>query len=213
MIATKSRTPLVIVAVVIVAVVAALVAVVLAGGDDDGDEGDAATPSAAYQAVEVTGTGLAPLSREGGPDPAFGLAAPALVGSDYAGETVEVTPGSDGPLMLVFLAHWCPHCNAELPRLNEWRDSGEVPDDLAVVGVSTAVDDERPNFPPGSWLAENDWTWPVLGDDAALTAAGAYGVSGLPFLVVVGDDGTVLARHSGELSVEELDAFVDTALT
>ena len=32
--------------------------------------------------------------------------------------------------MVVFLAHWCPHCNAEIPVLNEWRDSGEIPDGL-----------------------------------------------------------------------------------
>jgi len=40
----------------------------------------------------------------------------------------------------VFLAHWCPHCNREIPELNAWRDSGEVPADLQVVAVTTAVE-------------------------------------------------------------------------
>ena len=32
-------------------------------------------------------------------------------------------PATDGPMMVVFLAHWCPHCNAEIPVLN----SGATP--------------------------------------------------------------------------------------
>jgi hypothetical protein len=69
--------------------------------------------------------------------------------------------------MVVLLAHWCPHCNAEIPVLNEWRDSGEVPDGLNIVGVSTAVSADAPNYPPNEWLQEMDWRWPVLADDRA----------------------------------------------
>ena len=52
--------------------------------------------------------------------------------------------------MVVLLAHWCPHCNAEIPVLNEWRDSGEIPDGLNIVGVSTGASADAPNFPPDS---------------------------------------------------------------
>ena len=58
------------------------------------------------------------------------VVAPPLVGQDYAGNDVEVVPGEDGPLMLVFLAHWCPHCNAEIPVLQQWEASGAIPEDL-----------------------------------------------------------------------------------
>ena len=77
-------------------------------------------------------------------------------GKDYDGNPVTITPGEDGPLMLVFLAHWCPHCNAEIPVLQEWEASGAIPEDLSIVGVSTAVVRDRPNYPPGR-VADRRW--------------------------------------------------------
>ena len=115
-------------------------------------------------------------------------------------------------MMIVFLAHWCPHCNDEIPVLLEWRDSGEIPAELQIFGVSTAVSDERPNYPPGEWLQEKGWEWPVLADDAELTAANTYGVTGFPYFVIVDADGNVTARGSGEIPIEELDALVDEAI-
>jgi hypothetical protein len=93
--------------------------------------------------------------------------------------------------------------------LLEWRDSGQMPDDLQVVGVSTAADEARPNYPPDEWLVEKGWDWPVLADDAELTAAMTYGVTGFPFFTIVDADGNVAARGSGEYPIEALQALVD----
>ena len=215
---TRSRTPLVIAAVLVVVAVAGILAVVLTRGSDDDD--DARRPrrrrrradggDIVYGTVEVVGTPLPEFA--GDPDPAVGAAAPALVGETYDGAPMEITPGEGGPMMIVFLAHWCPHCNEEIPVLLEWRDSGAIPDDLQIVGVSTAVTAERPNFPPAQWLADKGWEWPTMADDAELTAFTAYGGTRFPFFVVVGEDGTVKARNAGELPVEELDALVTAAL-
>ena len=60
-----------------------------------------------------------------------------MSGADYDGQPITIDAAADGPTMVVLLAHWCPHCNDEIPRLNEWRDSGDVPEGLDVVGVST----------------------------------------------------------------------------
>jgi hypothetical protein len=79
-----------------------------------------------------------------------------------------------------------------------------------VFGVSTAVSEERPNYPPDEWLAEKGWDWPVLADDAELTAANAYGVTGFPFFTIVDADGNVAARGSGEYPIEALQALVDS---
>jgi len=217
---------LVIAVVVVVVAVAGLAAVLLTrGSGDDGPDSAATTTTTAssgdattaapteaivYGAVEVTGTPLAEFT--GGDDPAIGQTAPALAGTTYTGEPIEIVPGEGGPMMLVFLAHWCPHCNAEIPVLNEWRDAGAVPDDLAVIGVSTAVTDQRPNFPPAQWLAEKGWTWPAMADDANASALQAYGGPSFPYFVVIGADGTVKARNVGELPVDQLTALVTTAL-
>ena len=206
--------------VVAVVGLAALIAVVVTRDDDDGDDRvDRAAPASGASAdeldpaaasVSVEGAPLAPF--EGGEDPAVGLTAPTLRGTDYSGADVTIAPGTGGPMMIVFLAHWCPHCNDEIPVLLEWRDSGDMPAELQVFGVSTAVSDERPNYPPGEWLRDKGWEWPVLADDAELTAANTYGVTGFPFFVIVDADGNVAARGSGEIPIEDLDALVDEVI-
>ena len=140
------------------------------------------------------------------------VVAPPLSGQDYAGNDVEVVPGEDGPLMLVFLAHWCPHCNAEIPVLQEWEESGAIPEDLSIVGISTAVRPEAENYPPDEWLARMGWAWPVIADDEEGTLANTYGVSGFPYMVFIDDDGAVTDTVSGEQSIPELQALADAAV-
>lgn len=187
-------------------------------GESAGSEATVSTPGSSFpdsQPVTITGEALAPLG-DGGADPTIGLPAPKLAGLDFRGEAVNVTP-DDGPYMLVFLAHWCPHCNAEVPVLIDWRNSGGVPNDLNVIGVATAVSESRVNYPPATWFSTKGWPWPVLvdesqGDSAAGKAAQAFGATGWPYFVIVGDDGLVKARVSGRIEVAELQAIVDEAL-
>jgi thiol-disulfide isomerase/thioredoxin len=210
---SRSRTPLIIAGVVVVVVaVAAIVAVVATGG---GDDDDGAAPSASvvdYGTVTVTGDALA--QNEGPNDPAIGTKLPSVSGTDYAGNPVAIEPGKDGPLMIVVMAHWCPHCNREVPLLVDWKQSGKVPEHLRVVGVSTAVDSGLPNYPPGEWLDGLGWDWPVIADDQQQTAALALGTTGYPFLMFVDADGDLIYRISGEMPIEDVQQLADrTAAT
>lgn len=213
----RSRTPLVIAVVLAVVAVVAIAAVALSGGSDDEDAASTVPPTSTSASelgeamVEVDGEPLTPLPEEGA-DPAVGTAAPALSGFDYSGDPVDITPGSGGPMMVVFLAHWCPHCNDEVPVLQQWQADGGIPDDLQVVGVSTAARPDAPNYPPGEWLAEKGWDWPVLADDASSTAAQAYGLTYFPFLTFIDADGNVEARAYGELPIEELQLLADATV-
>jgi thiol-disulfide isomerase/thioredoxin len=135
-----------------------------------------------------------------------------LRGATFDGSPVEITPGGGNDQLIVFLAHWCPHCNAELPIIEEWRAAGMIPEGLDIVAVSTAVSADRPNYPPSKWLVDKGWTWPALADSADMTAAGAYGVTGYPFMVIVGADGNVKGRTSGQKELATLDAWVTTTL-
>lgn len=213
-----SNSTRLVIAAVVVAVVAALVVALVAGGssDDDSASDTAASSSAPGSASEtqpvvVSGSALAPLADESN-DPAVGQPAPALQGASFDGSPIEITPGGGSDQLIVFLAHWCPHCNAELPIIEEWRAAGMIPEGLDIVAVSTAVSADRPNYPPSSWLEQKGWTWPALADSAEMTAAEAYGVSGYPFMVVVGPDGNVKGRTSGQKELAVLDAWVRTTL-
>ena len=160
--------------------------------------------------VEVQGDSLPVLEdNSGDDDPARGMTAPVVIGEDFDGNTVRIDAASDGLTLAVFLAHWCPHCNREVPRINELRDESAFPEDLHIVGVSTGISPDRPNWPPSEWFKDIGWTYPVIADGVDMErqtfiAADAYGLSGFPFMVLIGDDGTVLGRWSGEMEKDDL---------
>jgi len=189
-------------------------------GDDAsaGSDTTVSTPGSSFpdsQKVTITGEPLTPYAS-GGTDLAVGLPAPTLSGLNFRDEEINVNPEA-GPYMIVFLAHWCAHCNAEVPRLIDWRNSGAVPADLTVIGVATAVAKDGENYPPSSWFSNKGWPWPVLvdesdGEGAAGLAAQAFGASGWPYFVIVGSDGLVKVRVSGEVESSELQGIVAAAL-
>jgi len=200
---------------VTLAIVIALVIAVVAGGSKDSPN----TPmsygpvsAGENQPVEVVGEVLEALP-ESGDDSTIGLTAPTLNGYAFDGSNLSVTPGDGKPYMVVFLAHWCPHCNREVPRLIEWQASGAIPADLQIIGVSTDVASDRPNYPPSQWVVAKGWPWPVMADSEAMDAARAYGISGYPFFAIVGADGKVKVRASGEIEIDQLNQIVDAALT
>lgn len=168
--------------------------------------------------VEVRGSALPELEDNSGEnDAAKGLAAPIIIGEDFDGNPVRIDPANDGPTLAVFLAHWCPHCNREVPRINELRDEGAFPEDLEIIGVSTGVGPDQANWPPSEWFEDVDWTYPVIADGVDMErqtfiAADAYGISAFPFMALIGDDGTVLARWSGEADKEDLLAKIEDNL-
>jgi len=163
---------------------------------------------AEFQKVSVTGDTL-PKLPDGAVDPALGTKAPALSGFDLRGRPVSFTPGADGKATLVvFLAHWCPHCNAELPVLKEWRASGKVPANMRVIGVTTGSQKGQPNWPPSKWLEVNEWPFDILADSEEADAARAYGVGGYPFMAFIDPSGNVARRTSGEVG---LDVIVEAA--
>ena len=104
--------------------------------------------------------------------------------------------------VVVFLAHWCPHCQAEVPRIVVLARSGQIP--VPLIGVVTGTDSSAPNYPPSAWLARVGWPYPVLVDTKTYTAATAYGLPGYPFLVFIDAQGKVAGRLSGEVTPSDL---------
>jgi cytochrome c biogenesis protein CcmG, thiol:disulfide interchange protein DsbE len=149
----------------------------------------------AYGEVAIAGEAL-PRLEPGPTDPAEGTPAPTITG-----ETVSVSPGSN-PTIVLFLAHWCPHCQAEVPRLTDWVEANGMPEGIDVVAVATNSTPSQGNYPPSVWLEGEDFPFPVIYDDEDSTAAVAYGLSAFPFWVVLDSDGIVVDRFTGELPNE-----------
>ncbi|MFP5321830.1 MAG: TlpA family protein disulfide reductase [Acidimicrobiia bacterium] len=201
----SSRKALIPVLAVVAVVVVAFVVALLAGGDD---EGTAAETYVSTAGVTVRGEPLPPLADDGS-DPAVGSEAPTLEGVSHLGDPTNLEPTGE-PTLVAFLAHWCPHCQAELPRLVELAGEGAL-DDLRSVVVLTGTDAALDNHPPGEWLEREGWTGDVVVDDAESTAGSAFGLSSYPFLVLLDADGEVIARSAGELGMDGLRAFLAQA--
>ncbi|MGA0064399.1 MAG: TlpA family protein disulfide reductase [Ilumatobacteraceae bacterium] len=204
----KQRLPWIIGAVV--AVLVAVFAIVAVTGTSDEDRSAAGVVSE-FQDVDVSGESLAAFTGQG-TDPALGVVAPVLRGAGPTGNVVTTEPGA--PTLLVFLAHWCPVCQREVPVLVNWFNDGMVPDNLDVIAVTTSSDPASPNFPPSAWLANEKWpaVWPIMADSGANDAANAFGLNAFPYFTLVGSDGRVLWRHSGEIDSTTLTLALTTAL-
>ena len=203
--------------VLVVVGIAGAVALGTSGGSSDTTTDTVVTvpggvQPAEYQKVSSTGGMLAPLP-ESGADTETGKSVAVLKGYDLQGRPVTIDPAGEGKAtMVVFLAHWCPHCNREVPVLNKWRESGEVPTGLRVVGITTGSKADQANWPPSKWMTAMKWPFEVMADSEAQEAAAAYGVAGYPFIAFVGANGKITARTSGEIPVEQLQIYANAAV-
>ncbi len=151
-----------------------------------------------------------PVYASGSEDVAVGLTAATVRGADWNGNEVTIEP--DGtPKIVVFLAHWCPHCQAEVPVIQQWVDEGNLPDDVEMISIATGTNRLRDNWPPQDWLEREGWTQPVIMDDELTTVAVHYGMGATPMFMVLDGENNNLGRISGELSTEALNTLVQVA--
>ena len=164
----------------------------------------------AFGEVTVEGDGLP--FQSGSNDPAVGQIAPTVTGETIDGGELTIGPG-DNAKIVVMLAHWCPHCQREVPLIQSWVDSGGLPEGVDLYGATVLTNRVRDGdtWPPQEWLAEEGWTSPTIMDDQGGSIATAYGMTGTPTYVVLGPNNENLGRLSGEIGVEGLNALAGLA--
>ena len=165
-------------------------------------------PGSEYGEPQVTGE-LTPMPLDAVvDDTATGETAPTVIGQDFNGSEVRIE--NDGRAKaIVLLAHWCPHCQDEVPAVQEWLDSGGGVDGVDMYSIATAMNSTQENFPPSEWLEREGWTVPVIRDDSNNTIHDAYGAGGFPFWVFVNSDGTVAVRVAGSTTIENLELIMN----
>lgn len=219
--AGKSRnTTLLWVGIVAVVVIVGVIAV-LAGRSSGGSSGGgSASPSGGtvvpngkldFGAVNVQGTAL-PAKPDTGADPAIGQTVPTISGTQFDGKQLDIKP--DGtPKIIMVVAHWCPHCQKEVPLVQSWLDADGMPADVDLVTVATSNSSAKPNFPAADWLRREKWSVPTIVDDKDNQAGTALGVSGFPYFLVTNGQGKVVYRTSGEKTKAEWEAMLEAART
>ncbi|MDE6333380.1 MAG: AhpC/TSA family protein [Muribaculaceae bacterium] len=115
--------------------------------------------------------------------------------SDYVG---------DGKYLLVdFWASWCGPCRRQMPVIkglyDKYKDKG-----LEVLGVAVwdKADDTR------RAIGEEGITWPCI-IDAGTIPTDLYGISGIPCIMLIGPDGTILSRDKqGDELVADVEKYL-----
>jgi len=155
----------------------------------------------------VAGPAAPPASASGAPiggrAPTFALprlGAPGVLRSSSLygpGRPADRGGLADRPTVLNFWASTCTACVGELPAIQAaHRQLGAQ---AAVVGVDVSD-------PTGAALRlarRSGLSYPLVADRRG-SLAGAFAVPGLPFTAIVGPGGTVLVRHPGALTAEQL---------
>ncbi len=178
-------------------------AIVLSSEEPIGSGGEYGEPSITGSALPAMTPGASVVDS----DPATGLVAPEISGQDFADNVVSLE--HDGtPKAVVFLAHWCSHCQAEVPRVQSWLDSGGGVDGVEIMAVTTSASSGQANWPPSAWLDREGWTSPTIRDDQESSALNAYGGSSFPYWVFLNGDGTVAFRVAGETDIETLELIM-----
>lgn len=133
---------------------------------------------------------------------------PEIVLNDLAGQPRSLHEWRGRILLVNFWATWCAPCRREMPLLQALQD-GRSPERLQVIGIAIDRQDPVQRF-----IAETGVSYPILiGQQDAMAAAELFGSAfgALPFSVLVAPGGAILALHTGELGLADLEYMIAVA--
>ena len=134
--------------------------------------------------------------------PLIGNAAPRFALKNVGdGGTIDLASFRGRPVVLNFWATWCAPCWEEHPILNEAaRTYG---DRVAFIGVVFQDDPKKIR----QFLSQRGNAYPTVVDEGGKTAI-AYGVGGVPETFILDANGTIVAKHDGSVTSEQLNTYL-----
>ncbi|MCZ6516012.1 MAG: TlpA disulfide reductase family protein [Gammaproteobacteria bacterium] len=130
---------------------------------------------------------------------------PDFVLSDLNGVPRPISDWSGQPILINFWATWCAPCRREMPLLQKLHEEFGN-DGLQVIGIAI---DRAPDV--SAFTIETGITYPILvGQEDAIEVTDGFGLDflGLPFTVLVDQDGQILKIQLGELHADDLKLIV-----
>ena len=146
--------------------------------------------------IEKPPTPLAP--------PALGAAAPDFSVKASDGSTLTKASIAGKPVLFVFFASWCPHCQAEAPKLKALSQANP---DLQIVAIGVGNNESQKDI----WGFQKQFDLPFATYDDGGKAASVYGITSYPTLVAMDKGGMIRDRDTGEVSQDRLNALVGKA--
>lgn len=158
----------------------------------------------------ISGDALPEYAGENDINISVGLQAPSFSGPDQNSEIISLEKNGKSKILL-FLAHWCPHCQAEVPVVQEYIDTFGLPADVEVIGILTSIDRSRDNYPPHDWLVKEGWSETQIYDlDREIGTA--YGLNAFPYWVTLDKDLKVVNRVTGKLTPDQITVLINVLI-
>jgi len=158
----------------------------------------------------ISGDALPEYAGENDINISVGLQAPLFSGPDQNSEIISLEKNGKSKILL-FLAHWCPHCQAEVPIVQEYIDTFGLPADVEVIGILTSIDRSRDNYPPHDWLAKEGWSETQIYDlDREIGTV--YGLNAFPYWVTLDKDLKVVNRVTGKLTPDQITVLINVLI-
>ena len=140
--------------------------------------------------------------------PGAGDQPPSEAGKTLNGDKVVLESYAGKAIVISFWATWCPYCLKELPIL-EGIQKVVGKDKIQVIAINTESYDVFRKV--GRAMSDLNL---LIAYDSGKKASEAYGVSGIPHMIIVGRDGRILRVYRGysETSLDAIVADINTAV-
>ncbi len=137
-----------------------------------------------------------------------GAAVPGYAAVTLAGDSVRVG-GNESPTVLNVWATWCTSCQEEMAALDSLRTQYAAKG-LRVVAVSV----DNGDIQKVRRFAESNHLGMTVAHDPASTINNSYEVVGVPTTFIIGRDGKLLWRHTGNVTevMPEARSTIEKAL-
>ncbi len=109
----------------------------------------------------------------------------------FDGKTIQLSDYKGKYVLLDFWATWCRPCQAEFPFLSDLVNRYKDSDKIAIIGVS--LDKEKEQIT--EFVQKYNLNYPHIFDGKAWEneVGQLYGVTSIPFAVLIGPDGNIVA--------------------
>lgn len=136
---------------------------------------------------------------------------PEIHGVSILGKPFKIENDGRNKIIL-FLAHWCPHCQTEVDTFGSWIKSRGLPKDIDFYAIATANNPSQQNYPPETWLLNENWEIPTIKDTPSDNIAQLFGVTSFPFWALVDSENRLLTRLTGTFEMDEIDVILSKIL-
>ena len=110
---------------------------------------------------------------------------------DVNGKDIKLETLKGKTVGVYFSAHWCPPCRAFTPKLVAFRDGNRAAFEVVFVSADRSAEAQN------KYMKDTGMKWPAVPFDAKSKSALSkkYSVSGIPALIILGKDGSVITKN------------------